>query len=557
MKFAADPPPAPPPLRFLVAAVILLTALTAVMTYPQILHMRDAVNDEGDPLLNTWALAWVAHELPIAPAHLFDANIFYPERHTLAFSEALLVPGIIVAPLFWAGVGRILIYNVAFLGAMILSGLGTVLLVAELTGRRGPALVAGIIFAFLPFRIDHYPHLQLQQTEWIPLALWSLHRLMRTALWRDAITLGILTACQLLSSLYFGIFLVPYLGVIAVMLLVTGAEGLPHTAWNRRALTPRIVALAAAGIVCLAIVAPVGRGYLAARRVVGERSAEEVTGGSARWRNYLSAPSVNAVYGRWSEVFGGSERRLFPGFVAIALAIAALCPPISKIRLTYGVALLFAFDVSLGFHGLTYPALYAYVLPFRALRIPARMGLIVGFTLAVLAGLGAARLTAGIRASGRRRALIAAVSVLILLEYRSRPLELKTIVASPPEIYADMLRDRGDAPAAALVELPIAAHDPTFMYYSTFHWQYLLNGYSGFFPPSYDRLVHRLDEFPFGASMEAVRGRGARYLLIHGELLNPDRYAQLVAAADGVEGLGLVARRPWQGREISLYRVIY
>jgi hypothetical protein len=473
-----------------------------------------------------------------------------------------LVPGIIVAPLFWAGVGRILIYNVAFLGAMILSGLGAVLLVAELTGRRGPALVAGIIFAFLPFRIDHYPHLQLQQTEWIPLALWSLHRLMRTASWRDAITLGILTACQVLSCLYFGIFLVPYLAVVAAMLLVTDgrsalADGPLHTAWNRLAVTRRIVALAAAGIVCLAIVAPAGRGYLAARRVVGERSAEEVTSGSATWRNYLSAPSVNAVYGRWSEVFGGSERRLFPGFVAIALAIVAMCPPISKIRLTYGIALLFAFDVSLGFHGLTYPALYAYVLPFRALRIPARMGLIVGFTLAVLAGLGAARLTAGIRASGRRRALIAALSVLILLEYRSRPLELKTIVASPPEIYADMLRDRGDAPAVALVELPIAAHDPTFMYYSTFHWQYLLNGYSGFFPPSYDRLVHLLDEFPFGASMEAIRGRGARYLLIHGELLNPVRYAQLVAAADGVEGLGLVARRPWQGSEISLYRVIY
>src|SRR5262249_59867054 len=121
----------------------------------------------------------------------------------------------------------------------ILSGLGAVLLVAELTGRRGPALVAGIIFAFLPFRIDHYPHLQLQQTEWIPLAVWSLHRLMRTASWRDAITLGILTACQGLSCLYFGIFLVPYLAVVAVILLVNGgrsaAAGPPlPTAWNRR-----------------------------------------------------------------------------------------------------------------------------------------------------------------------------------------------------------------------------------------------------------------------------------------------------------------------------------
>ena len=35
-------------------------------------------NDTGDPILNEWALAWVAHQIVTDPLHLFDANIFYP-----------------------------------------------------------------------------------------------------------------------------------------------------------------------------------------------------------------------------------------------------------------------------------------------------------------------------------------------------------------------------------------------------------------------------------------------------------------------------------------------
>ena len=48
--------------------------------------------DNADTALNAWVLAWVAHQLPIDPAHLFDANIFFPEPRTLAFSEQIGYP---------------------------------------------------------------------------------------------------------------------------------------------------------------------------------------------------------------------------------------------------------------------------------------------------------------------------------------------------------------------------------------------------------------------------------------------------------------------------------
>ena len=197
------------------------------MTWPQVLRMSDGIHDPGDPLMVTWVLSWVAHQLPIAPAHIFDANIFYPERNTLAYSETLLVPGLLSAPLAWLGVGPILIYNLVFLSGFALSGVGVALLVRRLTGHAGAAIVAGFVFAFPPYRIDHYAHLQLQQTQFIPLALWAFHRLLDTNRLRDGVLLGVFTAGQMLSCMYYGIFLIPYMAIVCGTLLMA-SRSLPR-----------------------------------------------------------------------------------------------------------------------------------------------------------------------------------------------------------------------------------------------------------------------------------------------------------------------------------------
>ena len=529
------------------------------MTYPQALHLRDRVHDDGDPLLNTWALMWVAHQLPRAPAHLFDANIFYPERRTLAYSETLLVPAAFAAPLYWAGVSRLLIYNIVFLSGFIVSGIGTSLLVRTLTGSAAAGRVAGLVFAFLPYRIDHFPHLQLQQTQCLPFAMWAFHRLLQTGRLRDGVLFGAFTAGQVLSCLYYGLFLLPYMAVVCGAMLV----------FERRLPKDRIVALAAAAVIALAAIVPVGMAYLGARKVVGERGRQEVLDGSATWRNYLAPAEANLLYGEAFAGFMQSERRLFPGFVAIGLAIVALWPrtrafrlQTSDFRLAYVLGLLLAFDVSLGFNGLTYSALYDYFLPFRALRIPARMGLFVGFSLAVLAGYGIARVATLVQSANARRAAFVTAAVLMLVEYASRPIDLATIRTGAPEVYTDIVRDRGDSPTAALFEFPASSQDdPTYLYYSTFHWQSLVNGYSGFFPPSYVRLMDALQTFPDDSSIGALRARGTRYLVVHGERLYGDRYETLIAMLDQRSDLVLVARHPWFDRdkhsEISAYRLVY
>ena len=529
--------------------MVVFTALTAVMTYPQVLHLRDGVHDEGDPFLGAWIFAWVAHQLPRAPAHILDANMYYPERRTLALQETMLLPGIVAAPLHWIGMGPLLVHNLIFLSGFIISGAGTAMLVGMLTGSAGAGFLAGIIFAFVPVRIDHYAHVQIQQTQCLPFAMIALHRLIDGGRVRDGVLFGLLGAGQMLSCVYFGLFLVVYAAVVGGTLLIADCG-----------MKRRLLALGVAAIVGTAAVLPVGIAYLRVRETVGERGREEVMNGSATWESYLAAPAANVVYGKVSARFVRPERQLFPGLVAVVIAAVGLWPPLSLARAAYALGLLIAVDVSLGFNGLTFPVLYHYVLPFRALRIPARMGLFTAFSLAVLGGFGAARLAARAQSAAARRLVFGGLALLLLVEYASRP-DVVAVNPEIPEVYPDLVRDRGDAPTAAIFEFPNSFFDnPIYLYYATAHWQNLLNGYGGFYPPSYFRLAEAVVNFPDERSMTEIRRRGANYVVVHGERLRGNRYETLTAALDRLEDLKLVSRRPWfalgKHSSISVYRIL-
>jgi hypothetical protein len=534
---------------FVCATAALLTALTLAITAPLVWHMRDAVHDPGDPLLNLWTLDWVAHQLRTDPAHLFDANIFWPERWTLAYSETLLAPSAVATPLLWMGVNRVLVYNLVFLSGFILSGTFAALLVRRLTASLPAAVVAGITFAFLPFRFDHYPQLQLQQAQWIPLALWAYHRVLEKGRLSDGVLLGGSVACQLLSCMYYGVYLASYLVVVGSALLFA------YVAFDR----VRLRAIALAIVVAVGLFAPAGRAYIEAHGVVGERTAVEIASRSATWRHYLAAPKNNRLLGWSAARFGAEERNLFPGVIAVALTATALWPPLSAIRLAYAAGLAWGMTLVFGLNAPTYRALYEYVPPFRALRIPALAVILAGFSLSVLAGFGFARIARRFKQPHTAAVMAAAAGLGILVESWPAPMPLAPIADAPPAVYSGLLADVGSSPAVPIVEIPVmVGGDQTYMYYSTFHRQRLLNGYSGFFPPSYLRLAAAMRGFPDADSLHTLRTRGARYALVHGEFLEPAEYATITRASDECRcGLTLLSRRAWADREISLYRIEY
>ena len=111
---------------------------------------RDVAWDLGDSLLNMWILAWDSEQLLALLrgdltrlATFFEANIFHPAPLTLAYSELLLPQAIQALPVYAISGNPILIYNLLFLSTFVLCGLGTFLLVRELTGSPMAAFVAG------------------------------------------------------------------------------------------------------------------------------------------------------------------------------------------------------------------------------------------------------------------------------------------------------------------------------------------------------------------------------------------------------------------------------
>lgn len=201
--------------------VALFAICTAIVTWPQARVLGTQAVPHQDVYFNMWRLETFAHQVVHAPARLFDGNIFFPEPRTLAYSDATPVEGTIAAPLIWSGVRPLLVHNLMLFGAMVLSGAAMFALAHHLTGSRGAGVVAGLIFALAPYRFEHVMHMELQWVMWAPLALLALHRAIETGRWRWGLATGAFLALQMLSSVYYGVYLATLLGVMAVLDLRT------------------------------------------------------------------------------------------------------------------------------------------------------------------------------------------------------------------------------------------------------------------------------------------------------------------------------------------------
>ncbi len=528
-----------------VAVLLLYAGMTAFMTWPQVRQLDHAVQDIGDPLLSTWRLAWIAHQLPRDPLHLFDGNVFYPAPRTLAFSDSMIVPALTVAPLVWLGVHQLHAYNILLLSGFVFSGAGMFLLVRSLTGHLGAALLAGFVFAFLPYRFMHYAHLELQMAQWMPLCLWSFHRTAERGRLRDGLLTGLSLALQTLSSWYYGIFFATFLAVAGSAILI---------GVGRERMTRAIRPLAGGAVLAGILVAPFALPYFEVRRSVGERPEKEIQFYSATPRDYLTAHSRNALFGPLS-TRAAQERELFMGIAVPLVALIGLWPPLSAARIGYGLGMAFAFDLSLGFNGVSYPVLHTFVLPYRGLRVPARMAIVVGMCLAIFVGYGVTRISARLRSNGASLAVMTAIALVFFAEYRTT-LKLDWMWTRPPEVYEKL----GTQETMVIAELPMVAPDialePIYMYFSTFRWHKLVNGYSGFSPPSYPLLVELMSRFPDKAAIEELRRRDVQYVIVHGSFFRLGIYQKLMARIQESPDLVKVAEFQWNGGQTHAYRLL-
>jgi hypothetical protein len=484
------------------AAVVLFIALTLASTWPIAARPSTVIGQHGDAFFSVWRLAWVAHQLKTDPLHLFDGNIFYPEPRTLAYSDAMLLPSVALAPVQWAGVHPLVVYNLFLLSTFVLNALAAHVLAYRLTGSYAAGLLAGVIFAFSPYRFEHFDHLEMQLSFWIPLAALAWHRAVERQTTRDCLVVSAVVAAQVLSCIYYAVFLITVLGVMTL-------------AWFWRTPMKAIRAGTLMLLPAMVVFAIYSLPYLGNRSRLGDRPPGEIARYSATLEDFVSAPSTNRLYG-WTAGFGAAERHLFPGLVAAALLVVGLWPPLDRRRAVHAAALALAFQLALGSNGLIYDLLYEWVLPYRGLRVPARASILILLGTSVLAGYGAARLSGRMRRWRTAPAVMALVVGLASLEYWSKPAVQR--VDQRISAWYPLLRTEPDA---VMFEWPVTVPwrmsmvDVTYMYRSTLHWRPLLNGYSGFYPQSYIKLLLEMRSFPDTRSIAYLQRVGATVLVLH------------------------------------------
>lgn len=496
--------------------------LTIFTTWPQAQHLSTAIAAHHDAQFSIWRLAWVAHALTTNPLHLFDANIFHPATHTLAYSDATMLQALIGAPLFWAGLPPALVYNVLLLAGFAGSGLAMFVLARHLTGATGPSLVASAIFTMLPYRVEHFMHLELQWAMFIPLTLWALHRAVETVSWKWGVLAGVCLWLQVLSCVYYGVFLGITLLAFAPLLALTTARS-------------RIVALVpvvgSAALVAALLTLPFALPYRSAAAELGTRAMTDIAKYSAHPINYLATSHLSWLWGWTADRWGGSELRLFPGAVALLLSAAALLRRPRSPVLVYAATAAVAVELSFGANGSVARVLIEQVSALQGFRSLSRFAIVASCALAVLGAFGTEAVLQRVRGTRLRPLLVPALLALMLVDYANRPMALMPAdPVQPPDAY----RVIRNAQPGVVLELPMPDLDhlpgwePQYQLWSTWHWQPLVNGYSGYYPRDYIMTAMRMKAFPEEGTIDRLRAHHVRYIVVHRAFYDQDRYNALM-----------------------------
>jgi hypothetical protein len=509
------------------ALLALFVALSLLHTWPLVSDLAGLSRlDNDDTGLNLFVVSWVAHVLPIDPLHLFDAPIFFPEPRTLAYSEHMLVPSLMGAPLLWAGVDPVVVYNLLVLAGFALSGWTMSLVMSAWTGSVTAGIVSGMLFAFNAHLLTRLPHLQALHVEFLPPALYALDQvLVRTRrLPHATLALAAAFVLQALCSNYTLVFL-------SVALLVAAIVRIPEWVPSRR--RPRALALVTAGALAIVAVAPFLWPYYLVSRDQGlTRSIDEVRLYSATWLDYLTTGG-RLHYAAWSAPFFDGRTPLFPGVLGFTLAAAGLAHPEvrrnPRARMMAAIAIV---GVALSFGPALpgYTWLHGHVPLLQGIRAAARWGFLMLTAVAMLAGFTVAAWQRARGTSTYWPAVALAICGVVTLEALRAPMGF-TAVAPVPAIYAQL---RGEA-GGALVELPLYAgpsvsENARYLVASTRHFMPLVNGYSGFETEAFRQRAIRWRAFPEATVLDEMQALGVTHVMVHARDLNPSQVEAAAAA---------------------------
>jgi hypothetical protein len=139
------------------------------------------------------------------------------------------------------------------------------------------------------------------------------------------------------------------------------------------------------------------------------------------------------------------------------------------------------------------------------------------------------------------------MAAALLVEFRTTMDRWLAVPTEPADVYRWLAKQ----PRSVVAEVPFARadelhliHDGLYMFNSTWHWQPIVNGYSGFFPRSFIDLAEETASFPDDQSIAYLKARGVDFIVIHGSLMTPEKFGAMTATLLAREDIEAMAQFP-------------
>jgi hypothetical protein len=462
------------------------------------------------------------------PLHVFEANIFHPLRHTLAYSESLLSAGVLVAPLNAVTGNPILGYNLYFLATYALSAFGAFLLVHKITGDPRAGLVAGWMFGLTDERWWYGGRLPALSVHWVPFVLLAWIRMLEKPAPARAVVLGLALLANGHASAYYALMVPVLLAPWALTLALVGPW--KARAWFRAGGTA-VCAIALSLVLYIPYVA-----------LHAEIPYQQMTFPTP-WRIQRYWAGLGDLFQELKMPLEGSRWSLNGSFLPLLVAAAALAvararpaalvapsPTEAAHLAAFTVFWLVAATMSCD------PIVPGIPGPFELLQpIPGFADMRNSDRFALLASLGGSGVLGIAVASLLRRArrrlvtvcLLAALAGLIVVDTRTlrEAMPLRPL-GGPEELPAVYRWLATTDPHTAVWELPASLDDDAwYMVQSLYHGRRLVNGYSAIVPRLFRPRGNFLDELDVGA----LQGAGVSYVIVHTDRAARTRYGAHLA----------------------------
>ncbi len=435
-------------------------------------RLSDFPYDSSDSYIFLWNFWWTKKAVTELSSPFFTDYIFYPAGTDLSFHSNPLTLSLLSIPFQAASTGPqglARIFNAFVFASFVLSGLGAYRLALYVTESRAGALVAGCIYAFMPFRFLNMSRLHVLATELIPFYVLALLRFLDEPSWRRALAVGAWLSVCFYTSLEYALYLCIFSGLLLI-----------YRVGSRRAVLGKalLLRLAAAAAIFLLLGSPL---LLAQRKAVAEGRvhAEYPIRALERWApallSFVTPTRYHPVYGRSLRFAGeygdeggvhppGMRSETYVGLTALLLALIGVAEARRERSFFWVVAALAFLLLTLGPYlrltgswqtswPLPYHLLYQVLPPLRGSRDPTRFFPMLMISMAVLSSFGLRSILRSCK--GGALSVVVAGSLLALVLFEDlAPLPKMTDVAVDSH-YSTLGREEGDF---AVIDLTFGKH---------------------------------------------------------------------------------------------------